>query len=644
LYIYTGETIKAEQGYNEISKYILDLKDNNLSAVLDLMDLFSAVKERYGDYERAEEIRTKALELYQKSNQSKESSRYLSLLLGVAKDKLRNRSDEEANKILIECSKIAKTKKSDLNYLQYLILLAQYKEFIGSVSAAKELYSEATMISKKKSYIVYSENLTQEAFFYFRQKDYQTSFSKYLLSWQVLQKQGISLFPIKHVDLTNFSLACYATDKIDKAKSVMFSVDSMFKDEINKSFLMLTQTEKESFVFKTGKTFKKSNSLYLALNDSSLNGTIYDNVLAVKSIALLSNQYLNKTLSQTGNEELKVEYDKINHEKIKYEGLVLSQTPEEKMIFTSKDSIALAERNFMNKIRNIGLLNGFRVDDVKWKDIQGSLNEDEAAIEIVNFPLNPCLEENNKYYALLINKSVSIPLLIPLFEESMVTKLFQKNLGIKSTINSLYSGSSITSLYEQIWAPLKPHLGGIKKVYLSLSGILHLLSFPALTKNESQDVVILSSTRVLVDKTIEIKEKNRTALLYGDITYITNEKTDTSINIKTKTSISSLNRAINRITINKLPDTRVEIENISKILELNKIVPEIFTKEIATEKSFRKSSSSKPEIIHLSTHGFYYPVEYSPIIRENIFGVGNDYNPINNPMNRSGLLFEYSGL
>jgi len=120
---------------------------------------------------------------------------------------------------------------------------------------------------------------------------------------------------------------------------------------------------------------------------------------------------------------------------------------------------------------------------------------------------------------------------------------------------------------------------------------------------------------------------------------MTNKEIDTSLNIESNTSSSSLTRAINRITISKLPDTRVEIENISKILEQNSFVSEIFTKEIATEKSFRKSSSSKPEIIHLSTHGFYYPVEYSPIIRENIFGVGNDYNPINNPMNRSGLLF-----
>ena len=67
--------------------------------------------QKHGDIEKAEKIRSEILDTYDKSDRNKESSFYLSILLQVINDNLRNDLLEEAKSLLNKADKISRNKR-----------------------------------------------------------------------------------------------------------------------------------------------------------------------------------------------------------------------------------------------------------------------------------------------------------------------------------------------------------------------------------------------------------------------------------------------------------------------------------------------------------------------------------------------------
>ncbi|MBG0780791.1 MAG: CHAT domain-containing protein [Bacteroidales bacterium] len=105
-----------------------------------------------------------------------------------------------------------------------------------------------------------------------------------------------------------------------------------------------------------------------------------------------------------------------------------------------------------------------------------------------------------------------------------------------------------------------------------------------------------------------------------------------------KTKTDDLRSFVNRSRFKALPGTREEINAIAEILATKGIKSKMFTKDKATEQSFKTINNQKPEILHLATHGFYYSPELSFYITE-LYGFRENSNKITNPLLRSALLF-----
>ena len=177
------------------------------------------------------------------------------------------------------------------------------------------------------------------------------------------------------------------------------------------------------------------------------------------------------------------------------------------------------------------LSSAFRKDqkqnEVTWKNIQQSLQPNEAAIEFVEFRFSNGKRwtDSTYYIALLLRKDKPEPQLIQLFEKKQLDTLLnnKENLATDNRINALYTGNK--SLYNLTWKPLEKYLNGISKVYFASAGNLFKISFAALPVNDKQvlgdkyQLIQLNTTATVTDNKQSFITASDKIQLYGGIQY-----------------------------------------------------------------------------------------------------------------------------
>lgn len=230
---------------------------------------------------------------------------------------------------------------------------------------------------------------------------------------------------------------------------------------------------------------------------------------------------------------------------------------------------------------------------VTWQNIKSQLNNDEAAIEFLSFPL-----ESGKiqYAALIIKETLEFPTLIHLFSEDDLNTI---------PSDSYYENTSLSQL---LWDPIAEYLMDIDVIYFSPAGELYNIAIENLpvpnNKNEYMSdkykFYRVGSTRSIVDE--DTPNFILSAVLFGDMNYNFNLP-DVKIDANWNNIADSLN--LRGGHFGPLPATRLEINNAEKELSTININITRFDKNLATKKSFCNLSGSSPSIIHIATHGFY---------------------------------------
>lgn len=316
-----------------------------------------------------------------------------------------------------------------------------------------------------------------------------------------------------------------------------------------------------------------------------------------------------------------------------------------------------------NLTKKILLLTGEQniVTQLQWQDIQKVLDPNEAAIEFVLFPKTEGLLEpkENIYAALLIRKDEPKPILVNKFKESDLKKLLG-DVKIKRIeyVNKFYylsnKNPNANSLYQLVWKNIIPFLHDIKTVFYSPVGLLNTINASALPisswKNlqDSFNLVLVQSTRNLLElKNNSQNQTNREILLVGGVEYNKMNDNDLAANIEDTKSQSFATRSFfsfynNDTTFRNskwkyLPGSLQEVDKLNSIFKNAKWNCNKFTGIEATEsqfKSFGKSTSreNSPAVIHISTHGFFFP---DP---NNASALNNAFQRCKDPMIRSGLI------
>jgi CHAT domain-containing protein len=268
--------------------------------------------------------------------------------------------------------------------------------------------------------------------------------------------------------------------------------------------------------------------------------------------------------------------------------------------------------------------------DVKWEPLQKTLKPDEASIEFVSYHIPNAGEGALAHYAALVVKpGAKNPAFVPLFSEVDFNKLISKSSSSEAVVKKLYrstikSASSQAqpsdSLYHLIRKPLLPHLEKVNTIYFAADGLINNLNLAAIIKPdgrrlvEDYEFIQLSSTRNILKKNPQPIFTNMQ--LWGGVQYD-----------------SATSSTTNRLaTFTYLPGTLTEINGIVSTANQSQIKAKTYVAAEANETAFKNLSGKSPEVLHIATHGFFFPdPTTSTKAGENRFSQSE------NPLLRSGL-------
>jgi CHAT domain-containing protein len=274
---------------------------------------------------------------------------------------------------------------------------------------------------------------------------------------------------------------------------------------------------------------------------------------------------------------------------------------------------------------------------ITWQDVQGKLDEDDIAVEFLDFPLYGT--DSTMYVALTLKKDYDSPRMIHLFEKGQLDSVPE---------GSLYTD---TDLYSLVWKPLESELSGVKDIYFSPSGELHRIGIEYLPVSATENICDryalhrLSSTRQLA--LIQSDTEGEARVLYGDLDYDkatamgrNSASTGSRKRIYKKAPRAIVDSLDLRGALSRLPYTKKETEKIAKGMKRSKVPCILYTDKDGTEESFKLLDGTRPRILHIATHGFYLTKQEaveSNFARPRLLEAEHDYRE-DKPMTRSGLL------
>lgn len=338
------------------------------------------------------------------------------------------------------------------------------------------------------------------------------------------------------------------------------------KDYISQYFSFLSAEQRSNFIKFYQEKIPSYNS-YL-LDNPNYYSTIYDNLLFYKGLLLKSSNKVKDEVYKSNNQKLINDYNII----LELNDQILQTNNQE--IIAYRDSLE-KQLLFSLKLDKYHQINNL--------EIKQKLKADEMAIEFfVDY-------NTQNYYALLQSPKYSSIKLVELCNNTELDNL-----------QKWYQG---TKLYDLVWQPLEKYLDGINKIYFSPDYQLHIVAIENAICPDGKmigdkfDLYRVSSTAKVLDNLL-FKDYNDIVLIGG---------------------IKYQNPSL------FLPGSKQEVEDISSLIKLKNINQLLLTSINGTSDNFRSLVNTKMDILHISTHGYFYKKK--------------DELPLENSMKQTGLLF-----
>ncbi|MBU0489063.1 MAG: CHAT domain-containing protein, partial [Bacteroidetes bacterium] len=504
----------------------------------------------------------------------------------------------EAELLYIEAMNIRKDVLGEKHhyYAQSLNNLAYFYTAMGKHAAAEALLLEATSIDKEvmgEKHPFYAIDLNNLAALYFAMENYNAAEPLFLEAKNIREE----ILGNKHPDYAN-SLANMAT--LYQAKRNFSAAEPLFLEgieivngAINQNFAFLSEKEKEMYFETLESDFAcfYAFSLKRKPDNQEITKTVFNCVVKNKGMLLKSSTAMRIAILNSKNPVLIANYS--NWIALKKEIAMLYSTEISKR---EKNPEELEQQvNTLEKdlVRGSHIFGDYeKLQNLTWESVRSSLKPGEAAIEYVRFAART---DTVIYCALVIRSDSKYPEMIKLCEEKELSALLKKTSESDVTnMSNIYGTNQKTNqkLYKLIWQPIEMYLEGITNIYYSPDGMLHKVSFAAIGTGKNTylcDSYLMkqqSSTGKVTMPEIFSLSGETTAGLFGGIKY----SADTS--------------SVKRWEY--LPGTKSETDNIAQVFKKKKVKALYFTGADAKEDEF-KTVAANCDILHLSTHGFFFP-------------------------------------
>lgn len=643
-----GNYSEAEKYFTLLLEYSNKSNKDDIEYVCTSQETFASYYQQVGDFIKARTLREYNVKLWEEKNQSRKSLQYLTLLLSVTSSEIITGNFDEAGKYLVRAKSLAEKRKEKAVYPAFLMMKGLYCNYASVNGKGNEeiiekswsdkiisIFKESKNMSEKfkseaeacfleilkiekrangDNSLGYAQRLYGLASFYLEQGNKIKANELLKDAKQICEKYKASDIHLYYSILTAQSVSEYALNGYEPVKSNLDELEQYHFNRLIANYTFLTEKEKESYKNLIDKIITPINSIYITTNSPETRKKLYNNIIATKEIALYANEKTRNYLVGL-DDTVQREYYEIIRQR---DSLEIDKNKVNINNTELVNSILLREKAIQTKISSMPGFAPFDPRTITWENISASLKENEIAIEFVHSKIN----KSERYFALLIKKDSPSPELIPLFEESVLKILLNQPGNSEKRINTIYSKLK-DSLYSLIWKPIEEKLYKINKAYISASGILYSISFPALLNDKSIDAVLLGSTRQIAIKSDDKGQRYSSAVLVGGVNY--GIGTNGNRNISEKINYTDLSFTIQ------------EVQGIKKILSSKhpEIKVTLVTRDSASETAIRSLQKLRPNLIHLATHGYYYPTSnfnLSNLITEIYPGANL------NPMLRSGIV------
>ena len=384
--------------------------------------------------------------------------------------------------------------------------------------------------------------------------------------------------------------------------------------------LLFTENEKYIWWESVNKFIKDMASFTYKTNNNELVYNLFQSILISKGILLNTNKNLYNILKISQSPNLTTKFNLLKKQKQQvnkdlFGGRITSEELINNIITIEREILQELKPSFSN-IENY---------NINVRDIINKLNRNDIVIEFYNI-------DSINHVALLLREDWSNP----------------------KIISFKFSNSNDKNYYSRIWKPIEEYIKPGDNIYFSASGILHQIPIESLPigngkiMSDVYNMHRLSSTRELVKE--KKKEKYTKAVLYGGLNY---DMTDNDLLAESQTysknaseeyfvSRGLLEDSIRGNKWDNLNNTQQEVDYISDLMKKNQITTQTYKGNKGNEESFKALSGHKYNIIHLATHGFFYPDEeakekdyFKPMLLNDHYRM---YNEVDMSMWRSGLV------
>ncbi len=366
--------------------------------------------------------------------------------------------------------------------------------------------------------------------------------------------------------------------------------------------------------------------------ENDFTSSAFEALMFSKGLLLSTEKTTGSQVQDSGDENLINEFTAVANLRNDIERLKAERKGDEVMLlYVRMDSL---DRVLSRKLieRNINTV----LSNPSTSDIAGLLDKKSVLIDFADYVKD---DGTHIYAAVVLRKGMNAPRLIKVFEQSRLDSLIARNNGKYS---DLYEDYNSQELYDIILKPLMDEIKGSQTIYFVPSGILNQIAVEAVTlpdgdiMGEKYDIVRLTNSKEL----LTYRDNDRiddfeTAWLYGGLEYDVDSETMTASAKETEVSpLLAVRGGTSGLKANegfkKLKMSEAEVIGIDEILTHSKINTNKFMNTLGTEESFVSMSGKSPDLLLLSTHGFYYSPDNVPS--------WSSLNGYDNPMYLTGLV------
>jgi CHAT domain-containing protein/tetratricopeptide (TPR) repeat protein len=550
--------------------------------------------------------------------------------------------------------------KPDFNYSLSLNNLAYLYDRLKNYSKAEEKYLEALTVTRNvlgedhPNFALILDNL---ASLYDHLGDYSKAESIHIKALSIRKKYLGDEHPLYAASLNNLAFCYEQNNKPSLASKQLTSSISIIKNNWLKNLSFLSTIEAEQFINSNEFEFEGKLSFLSRHPQELIKSELFDFNIFKKNILLNTTRLIEKTIKNINDSSIQLKWNNYKEINFQISKQIQLDTKDQNILTELKRQKDTVEKDLL------AILPDFKAslskNKISLNDIKDKMKAHEVVLDFVGFRYhNIKWTDTLKYGVFLMRKEWETPRFINLFSEDQIASLFDSS-NISFSINNLYYGNNgvadstcNSTLYNLIWQPMDSLLKGVKKVYISPSGLLNRVSFSAIPTPEGDRLIDrysieqLSNIRTIAEKSTSQEDSIKSMTLFGGADFNVEPTFSERLNvnfISTDTLFSEI-RSLHGGKWSYLAGTENEVNTIKNIASPSKISINLLRGSNASEEGFKKIGSentSPPSVIHIATHGFAFatpkiiPKEDKFVLKAisaSVFRISED------PLTRAGLV------